>query len=302
MSLHKMSKNLYISMKGEKMEYTKTCLPDFLSVRSIITIFRADFSSYKLTGESESHDFCELKYVERGSHRLLLDGIPFELSEGQMMIYAPNAEHIANGKSDALASIVSFESDTEAIRSLCNRVITLNMNQRKMIAEIVSIGEGLFRATLPDSEQVGMLPRDGTNAFELQALRNRFELFLLDVYQSDSRKNGARHSRAEYDTVVEYLKSNMGRDLSLNDIANGCSMSVSRLKQVSKEACGLSPISLFITLKLDAAQRMIAESSLNFTEIADALGFTSVHYFSKLFKKKTGLTPTEYARSITQKN
>ena len=280
------------------MEYTKTCLPEFLSVRSIITIFRADFSSYKLTGESESHDFCEIKYVERGSHRLLLDGISFELSEGQMMIYAPNAEHIANGKTDALASIVSFESDTEAIKSLFNRVITLNMRQRKMISEIVSIGEGIFRATPPDSAQVGMLPKDGTNAFELQTLKNRLELFLLDIYQCDTAKETSRYPHAEYDTIVEYLKQNISRSLSLDDIARECSLSISRLKLICKEASGLSPISLFISLKLEEAQKMITEASLNFTEIADALGFTSVHYFSKLFKKKTGLTPTEYSKTV----
>ena len=301
MSLHKRSKNLHISAKGEKMEYTKTCLPDFLSVRSIITIFRADFSSYKLTGESESHDFCEIKYVERGSHRLLLDGIPFELSEGQMMIYAPNAEHVANGKTDALASIVSFESDTEAIKSLLNRVITLNMRQRKMISEIVSIGEGIFRATLPDDEQVGMLPREGTNAFELQTLRNRFELFLLDVYKCDTKKDSIHYPSVEYDAITEYLRKNISRDLSLDDIARDCSLSVSKLKLVCKRSCGLSPIALFISMKLEEAQKMIAESSLNFTEISDSLGFASVHYFSKLFKKKTGLTPTEYARSIAKK-
>lgn len=283
------------------MEYTKTRLPEFLSVRSIITIFRVDFSSYHLTGESERHDFCELKYVEKGSHRLLLDGKAFELSDGQMMIYAPNAEHNANGKTDALASIISFESNTDAINEIINRVITLNMRQRKLLSEIVSTGEDIFSVISPDAERVGMLPRDGTNAFELQALKNRFELFLLDVYQSNTEREATRQSDKEYEKIVEYLKKNISRSLSLDDIAGDCSLSVSRLKLICKEGCRLSPISLFITIKLEEAQRLISESSLNFTEIAYALGFTSVHYFSKLFKKKTGLTPTEYSRSLTIK-
>ena len=283
------------------MEYTKTKLPEFLSVQSIITIFRVDFSSYKLTGESERHDFCELKYVEKGSHPLLLNGTPFELSEGQMMIYAPNAEHNANGKTDATASIISFESNTDAIENLINRVITLNMRQRKMLSEIVSIGEDIFSVVSTDAERVGMLPKDGTNAFELQALKNRFELFLLDVYQSDTEGELTNSVLKEYEMIADYMKKNITRDLSLDDISKESSLSISRLKLICKEGCGLSPISLFITLKLEEAQRMISESSLNFTEIADALGFTSVHYFSKLFKKKTGLTPTEYSRSITKR-
>jgi AraC-like DNA-binding protein len=55
-------------------------------------------------------------------------------------------------------------------------------------------------------------------------------------------------------------------------------------------------ISFFNELKLDEAKRLIREGRLNFTEIADALGFTSLHYFSRLFKKKTGLSPSEYAK------
>ena len=37
---------------------------------------------------------------------------------------------------------------------------------------------------------------------------------------------------------------------------------------------------------------------MNFTQIADALGYTSIHYFSRQFKKITGMTPSEYASSI----
>ena len=44
-----------------------------------------------------------------------------------------------------------------------------------------------------------------------------------------------------------------------------------------------------------------AESNMNFTEIAEVLGFGSIHHFSKFFKAKTGLTPSAYARSIDKR-
>ena len=43
----------------------------------------------------------------------------------------------------------------------------------------------------------------------------------------------------------------------------------------------------FIQLKIEAAKRMICQTTMNYTEIAEALGYTSVHYFSKQFKNKT---------------
>ena len=281
------------------MQYTKTNLPDFLSVRSTVLIFRADFSSYPVSKNGESHNFCELKYIEKGSHRLILDGKPFDLSEGQMMIYATMAHHAAREKSNALADIISFESDSEAIAQLYNRVITLNTRQRQTLSQIVSSGEEIFKATLPNAEKVGMLPRDGTNAFELQKLKNQLELFLLDVYGNDAHcsSNNRLYRAEQLGIIIDYLSSHLNCNLTLDDIAKGCSMSVSKLKLICKEDADCSPISLFISLKIDEAKKLITETSMNVTQIAEKLGFTSVHYFSKLFKKKTGLTPTEYARS-----
>ena len=57
-------------------------------------------------------------------------------------------------------------------------------------------------------------------------------------------------------------------------------------------------IDYFSKLKIDAARRMIREGQLNITQISSQLGFSSVHYFSRRFKALTGMTPSEYARSV----
>ena len=51
-------------------------------------------------------------------------------------------------------------------------------------------------------------------------------------------------------------------------------------------------------MKIDAARRMIREGRLNIAQIASQLGFSSVHYFSRRFKALTGMSPSEYARSV----
>jgi AraC-like DNA-binding protein len=49
---------------------------------------------------------------------------------------------------------------------------------------------------------------------------------------------------------------------------------------------------------MQRAARMIEEDRLNISEIADKLGFPSIHYFSTSFKKHWGVTPTEYRRNL----
>ena len=51
-------------------------------------------------------------------------------------------------------------------------------------------------------------------------------------------------------------------------------------------------------MKIEKAKEYIRENEMNFTQISDELGFSSIHYFSRLFKKKTGMTLTEYRSSV----
>ena len=57
-------------------------------------------------------------------------------------------------------------------------------------------------------------------------------------------------------------------------------------------------IEFFTRMKIDFAKQLIRENDMNFTQISDFLGYSSIHYFSRQFKKLSGMTPTEYATSI----
>ena len=103
------------------MNYVSSAFPDALSVKGIFTVLYRDFSARKhVTGEA--HDFPEIIYIIKGKHPLYLDSKPYELREGEMMIYAPGAYHERRGRSDASAYII-----TE----------TQNKNARTKITEII---------------------------------------------------------------------------------------------------------------------------------------------------------------------
>ena len=52
------------------------------------------------------------------------------------------------------------------------------------------------------------------------------------------------------------------------------------------------------TAQMQFAKQLIRENEMNFTQISDFLSYSSIHYFSRQFKKLSGMTPTEYATSI----
>ncbi|MBQ8551877.1 MAG: helix-turn-helix transcriptional regulator [Clostridia bacterium] len=108
--------------------------------------------------------------------------------------------------------------------------------------------------------------------------------------------NTSNFEQEQLKTVITYLQTHIHEILSLEDIAYAAHMSVSRLSSLFNKYYKCGPITYFNSLKIQEARHMIRETSLNFTQISECLGLCSVHYFSKLFKKVTGMTPTEYSR------
>ena len=67
----------------------------------------------------------------------------------------------------------------------------------------------------------------------------------------------------------------------------------SQLQKLFQKKTSLGIIEYFSHMKINAAKEMIRTGRMNFTQISETLGYTSIHYFSRQFKKVTGMTPSE---------
>lgn len=94
--------------------------------------------------------------------------------------------------------------------------------------------------------------------------------------------------------VKEYIRANLDRRLTLNDVAASFGFSPNYLSQLFAKygECGF--VDYITTEKISAAKAMLKDGSLKIYEIAERLGYESAFYFSKVFKKITGQSPREY--------
>jgi AraC-like DNA-binding protein len=81
-------------------------------------------------------------------------------------------------------------------------------------------------------------------------------------------------------------------------VAKNTDVSASYLTALFHKHLQLSPGEYIRRIKLQESKQMIREGSMNFTEIAEALQYSNIHHFSRQFKEKFGITPSEYARSV----
>ena len=108
----------------------------------------------------------------------------------------------------------------------------------------------------------------------------------------------ARHTFQVYSLVTEYMKEHIRSHVTIEQICKDNLVGRSRLQKIFKNQCGLGIIDYFSKLKINSAKELIRSRHMNFTQISDYLGYTSIHYFSRQFKKESGMTPSEYASSI----
>ena len=101
------------------------------------------------------------------------------------------------------------------------------------------------------------------------------------------------------DTVnraMEWLHAHYTEPVRVDELAGELYLSPSRLSHLFKQSTGKSLIVYLNDLRLEKAKVLLAEGSLPVTRIAETVGIGDVNYFSRLFRQKTGMTPTAYQK------
>ncbi|TXK84150.1 response regulator transcription factor [Paenibacillus sp. N3.4] len=123
-------------------------------------------------------------------------------------------------------------------------------------------------------------------------LRNAIVSILGQVNRQDSIKH-----RQAVEFMIQYVHENYGDDLRLADLAEKVFISRSYLSNIFRDATGETFNNYVTKVRMEKAKSMIIEGKYMVYEIAERVGFKNVPYFTTLFKKSTGLNPSDFARS-----
>lgn len=96
--------------------------------------------------------------------------------------------------------------------------------------------------------------------------------------------------------IRRYVSANLGQDLSRDSVAAHIGLSPEYVSRLFKQETGINLVNYIQTERLQAACSMLMGSELSVSEIAARLGFDNFAYFSKLFRKHTGVSPSTYRK------
>lgn len=121
---------------------------------------------------------------------------------------------------------------------------------------------------------------------------------LLKCFHSieKSVKTNVKETVNYVDTVLAYIDDNYMKDISTADIAEFAKLNRSYLFKIFKQQTGLSVSKYLIKYRINKACEFFKEYGFTISQVAQMVGVDDIYYFSKLFKKVTGITPSEYKK------
>jgi len=293
------------------MGYVKTVLKEELPVKRIVTVHYFEFAR-DYVFEGEKHDFWEFLYVDKGEVEVMADTQGYKLKQGEIIFHKPNEFHNvwANGKVAPNLVVIAFECKSPAMKFFENKIMSIGDNERNLLAMIVKEARNAFSSPLDDSSLEKLERRPKAPFASEQIIKICLEQFLISLVRKgnsinmESRLSTAAKERSYDDMckrIISYLEENVSANLAFDDVCRYSGLSRTNLKVMFKEKTGTGVMEFYKNLKIETAKKMIREGMFNFTEIADRLGYASIHYFSRQFKKMTDMTPSEYAKSVKVK-
>lgn len=113
---------------------------------------------------------------------------------------------------------------------------------------------------------------------------------LVEVYQ----ENNGKRKHWMIDQVLQYVEENYNTALSTKDIAGRFFMNTSYFSKLFHEQMGCTFSNYLINVRVEKAKMMLTQTNMKLYDIAEAVGYTNVQYFSTIFKEKEGLTPSAF--------
>ncbi len=123
---------------------------------------------------------------------------------------------------------------------------------------------------------------------------------VYNIYSEAIKAENKLYSKRESyvsDIIAYILAHYTEEDFSIKELSRHFSISETHLRRVFGQSVHISPIKYINQLKLDKAKNMICTSNYSISEIAQKVGIDDPYYFSRFFKKETGVSPSEYRRA-----
>lgn len=284
------------------MDFAIKSLSYTLKITGIANVHFFDFDESFAT-DYDSHPFYELIFVAGGALEVLSERFSGTLEKDTLLIHAPNEKHaLRAGSKEPSVIIIGFTYEGESLAAF-SQPSKLREGEIKRLAEIVKEARNVFAP--PHNIPTHNMKKNRNQPYGAeQMLKILIEHFLISLHReygaARRQTDGVAHTFSVYE-IIDYLNTKYTEKITLNELSFLFGTNRTTLCREFKAATGKTVAVYVAEKRLEEAKARILSSPATFTEISAALHFDSIHYFTRFFKKNTGLTPKEYRQRFAHR-
>lgn len=255
------------------------------------------------------HDFIELVTILKGERLFYIDGVEYEAKEGDLLILNPGTYHKSLlGRHTAPASVECYISFSDVnFRNVPKGHMPLFSGENLHFSMPQKMKQDLFKICQSISMEYGSC-RTG-RYFMVKAYLIQMICLILREQATPSSSPDSEgcvfksiNKKYVVDRIMSYLDLHYTEKVSLDKIAQNMYLSTFYVSKIFKSETGDTPINYLISLRMEKAKELLESAEASSVQNAAAkVGYEDVSYFSKLFKKYHGFSPSK-CLTIKQQN
>lgn len=245
------------------------------------------------------HDYYQIVFIHSGEGEVDFSDFSYDAQANQVYIFKPNVKHRLKASRTKYFNTIELKfycnniESNSFIMQLPSHIDNVDMQIRNIF---MSIEEELRKKERYIEELIKTLLAQALYHLARNLYRED-EKCLLG--KNTSYTYGNKSSLNPLNDVIKYIHENYEQEITLEDLAGIVHLSPIYFCSVFRDTFGTSPMQYLQDIRLENAKQLLSNSNDSITNIAERVGFQSIHYFSRLFKAHEGVTPS-YFRHINQ--
>ncbi len=261
---------------------------------------------HDFTGQCHFHDFVEIVIIEDGHGVQDINGELYSLKAGDIFVIQNQTRHYFTDYANLKIINIMFtpallKQSERFLRRIpgFNTIFTIEPRLRKEhnFRNHLYLSRPQIHTLLELLQKMDRELKDRSAGYEaaVPALLLEVVVYLSRNFQEKEHQSVAPLRLGK---LLSLLEHKFNEDWTLARMAELCFMSVNNLLRLFRMVTGTSPVAYLLKLRLVQSRKLLLESDLSITEIADRCGFHDSNYFSKKFTACYGMPPRKYRKTV----
>ena len=235
-------------------------------------------------------DLCELIYISEGEGEFIINNNFYLAHKGDILVYNQGVIH--DEKSNPANPLRTYFC---GIGNLLIKGMEEGFVIPQNIEPVIHTNKYMHKVENYISD---IFEECSSQVLGYEAVCNNLLLSLIILITRIIRTQNVMPAHLNTNTlgyqIKEYIDKNYTQDISLNKIANRIYVSQHYLSHVFKQETGYSPINYLINRRIGEAKKLLLTTEMTIFEISALVGYENPNYFTMLFKKATGVSPSKF--------